>query len=63
MAHKMAAAEAPPPKPEGVRKELAANQDGVRKSEAAATTEEYGYIVTKQRCSQSDESMCQSVSE
>uniref|UniRef100_A0A3Q3VR45 Uncharacterized protein n=1 Tax=Mola mola TaxID=94237 RepID=A0A3Q3VR45_MOLML len=57
MAHKMAAAEAPPPKPEGVRKELAANQDGVRKSEAAATTEEYGYIVTKQRCSQSDESI------
>ncbi|KAM8722376.1 receptor-type tyrosine-protein phosphatase-like N isoform 5-T5 [Acanthopagrus schlegelii] len=55
MAYKMAAPEAPPssvksPKPEAVQKDssAAANQDKLRKTEPAAKSEEYGYIVTNQ---------------
>ena len=65
MAYKMAAPEAPPssvksPKPEAVQKDssAAANQDKLRKTEPAAKSEEYGYIVTNQRCSMSVTSCC-----
>lgn len=58
MAYRMPPAEAPPSivkalDPEGVPKDstAAANQDDLRKNEPAAKTEEYGYIVTNQRCS------------
>ncbi|XP_030265636.1 receptor-type tyrosine-protein phosphatase-like N isoform X3 [Sparus aurata] len=55
MAYKMAALEAPPssvksPKQEAEQKDsaAAANQDNLRKTEPAAKSEEYGYIVTNQ---------------
>lgn len=57
MAFKMAAPKAPPsivkaPNPEGVAKDsaAAANRDNLRKNKPASKTEEYGYIVTNQRC-------------
>lgn len=54
MALKMAASKAPPPivktpNPEGVPKDLPANQDNLKKNELGDKTEEYGYIVTNQR--------------
>ncbi|KAG8004531.1 Receptor-type tyrosine-protein phosphatase-like N, partial [Nibea albiflora] len=59
MAYKMPAPEAPPstaktPKPDAAQKDstaAAADQDQPRKDEPVAKTEEYGYIVTNQRCS------------
>lgn len=42
------------PKPDTAQKDLtaaAADQDQPRKDEPVAKTEEYGYIVTNQRCS------------
>lgn len=59
MAYKMAGPKAPPstatpPKPAEVQKDssAAANRDELRKKEPPPQTEEYGYIVTNQRCSE-----------